>query len=91
MIIWPNARYTIISAFSRKAEENCIKCYKILGFHGGNYEERSLVEYGAMWVLLEQEFRRNVLPRSSGWKEPISSLILSILKMGLHVPPKHRS
>jgi hypothetical protein len=59
---------------------------KISGFHSGDYEECRLLRCGAMWLLLESTFRRNISPPSSGWKEItanvfLSSLILSTLMM----------
>jgi hypothetical protein len=42
---------------------------KIWGLHGGDYEERRLLGCDAVWVSLEQMFRRNLAPPWSGWQK----------------------
>jgi hypothetical protein len=40
--------------------------YRIWGFHSGDYEKCRLLVCGAVYILCEQSFRRNVSPPSSG-------------------------
>jgi hypothetical protein len=42
---------------------------KILGFHGGDYEECRLLGCGAAWGLLVLTYLMNAFPPSSGLKE----------------------
>jgi hypothetical protein len=48
---------------------NNLKCRKTLGFHGGDYKEYRLLVFGAVRVLFEPTFQRDVSPPSSGQKE----------------------
>jgi hypothetical protein len=51
---------------------------QIWGFHGGDYEECRLLECGVVWFLWEANFRGNVSPPSSGWKESESCVQLLV-------------
>jgi hypothetical protein len=52
----------------RNAYRIFVAVCKIWGFHGGDYEECRFLGCGAVYILCEPTFRRNISPPSSGYK-----------------------
>jgi hypothetical protein len=53
-------------------ESSRLMLRNISGFHGGDYEECRPLYVGAVWVMLEQMFRKNLSLPSTGYKESSS-------------------
>jgi hypothetical protein len=56
-------KYMLLSHHQNEGRTSDIKIAiycKILGFHGGDYEECRLLGWYVVWFLLEQTFRKNI-------------------------------
>jgi hypothetical protein len=78
-ILTSQRTYTSTTKLSR------IMICKIWVFHGGEYEECRPLGCGAVWVLWELTFRKNVSLPFSGWKNQRARSNVSS-----NVPPKHQ-
>jgi hypothetical protein len=61
---------TLRSYKTENTLKNVIKFYKILGFHGGDYEGCRLLGCSVVLMFYKPTFRRNVSPPSSEYKNP---------------------